>query len=116
MLSSIRSIASAAVRRRSGGHTITLTSSPTATPIAVSSSREMRSTSLSNPVVSTTRPVVAMVVASAPSHGTAPSTRATTSSTATAAVLRPISSPTTVASRTATTVAATCWVPLENVR
>ncbi len=79
-------------------------------------SRETSRASLSKPVVSTTRPVVAMVVASAPSHGTAPSTRATTSSTVMAQVDRPSVSPTTVARSTATTVAATCCVPLEKVR
>ncbi len=51
-------------------------------------------TSSSKPVVRTTRPVVAMVVASAPSHGTAPSTSATTSSSAIAQVVRPRASPT----------------------
>ena len=89
MPSSTRSRALAAVCRRSGGHTSTLTSRPTATPIAVSRSRATSRTSFSKPVVSTTSPVVAMVVASAPSHGTAPSTRATTSSSVIAPVVSP---------------------------
>ena len=116
MPSSIRFIARIAVRRRRGGQTAKFTSSPTPTPMPVSSSRESSRASSVKPVVSTTRAVVAMVVTSAPSHGSDPIASASTSSTATATVSRPSRFPTREASSTATTVPATCRIPREKVR
>ncbi len=109
-------MAASAARERSGGHTATLTSSPTTMPIPVSSKRENSIASSVNPVVSTTSPVVATVVASSPNHRRLPSSRQMTSTAATAAVVGPIAWPTADATNTATTAADTCWSPRENVR
>ena len=115
--SSMRSSAAIAVRRRNGGHTAALTSSPTPMPMPVSARRPRSiESSFEKPVVSTIRAVAATVVASSPNQGSAPIASPRASTTTTAVVSRPSTLPTPQARTTATTAAVTWRRPREKVR
>ena len=107
----------AALRSRSGGHTMKFTSSPTAIPMPVSARRESSAVASSlEPVVSTTSAVAAAVVDSARSPRTDPATSPTRIVRPSESALSPSRLPNAKATSTPSTVAPTCWAPRRNVR